>query len=449
MEAAGLASSILTFIDVSYKIAKGTYEIYQSATGVTAENAHVSNVITDLEEAAAGLGRASKGHHAELADLSNQCRTLSVDLLKLFARLERREKKLFHSFKAAIVSARKQKDIASIEKRPDQYRQQIILHLTLNIHRDQSPTKAQLDRIRDDSSHLANEHAAKLDTLHNQLSKVQEGVERDNSRPFLDKQRERSVSEATSNTFKWIVKSLLPPAISRSADTYELRSTKESRRSSSSSSSSETSDRTVVEHSFNTWKEKLLPETQKREAMARSLHSFLKDEGELFFICGKAGSGKSTLMKFLSQHSCVRETLANCANGRKLVLVTTFFWSSGDPLQKSLEGFYRTVLFHTLRQCPELLETIIPTLVGTTVSPLSAAMSLSELKAAFSRMQLLENAASYLFCYFIDGPDEYEGESLDHKHPAEMLRKWARAHNVKVICSARPSAVTLAIFASE
>ncbi|KAK1655004.1 hypothetical protein BDP81DRAFT_390001 [Colletotrichum phormii] len=274
MEAAGLASSILTFIDMSYKIAKGTYEIYQSATGVTAENAHVSNVITDLEEAAAGLGTASKGHHAD--------------------------------FKAAIVGARKQKDIASIERGLDQYRQQIILHLTLNIHRDQSPSKAQLDRIRDDSSHLAND-----------------------------------------------------------------------------------------------------------------------------------------------QHSSVRETLANCANGRKLVLVTTFFWSSGDPLQKSLERFYRTVLFHTLRQCPELLETIIPTLVGTAVSPLSAAMSLSELKAAFSRMQLLENAASYLFFYFIDGLDEYEGDSLNHKHLAEMLRKWARADNVKVICSARPSAVTLAILGAS
>ncbi|KAK1672889.1 hypothetical protein BDP55DRAFT_717828 [Colletotrichum godetiae] len=527
MEAAGLASSILTFIDVSYKIAKGTYEIYQSATGVTAENAHVSNIITDLEDAAAGLGTVFKGHHAELENLSNQCRTLSVDLLKLLGRLERREKKLSHSFKAAIVCARKQKDIASIEKRLDQYRQQIMLHLTLNTYRDESPIKARLDRIRDDSSHFANEHAAKLDALQNQLSKVLGGVERANSRLFLDKQvsrvqesnkaylspinglhrdesaeeashrtthddghapratdlgylarllndlktcantievenkilqnlyfdtifqRERSISEATSNTFGWTVKSLLSPAISRSADTDQLRSTKESRRFSSSSSSSETSDRTVVEHAFNTWKEKLLLETQRREAMARSLHSFLKDEGEVFFICGKAGSGKSTLMKFLSQHSSVRETLASCANGRKLVLINTFFWSSGDPLQKSLEGLYRTILFHTLRQCPELLETFISTLAGTASSSLSAAMSLSELKAAFSRMQLLEDAASYFFCYFIDGLDEYEGDSLDHKHLAEMLRAWARADNVKVVCSARPSAVTLDIFGAS
>ncbi|KAK1481707.1 hypothetical protein CTAM01_13867 [Colletotrichum tamarilloi] len=534
MEAAGLASSILTFIDICYKVAKRTYEIYESATGATAENIHVGNVIIDLEKAAAELSPASRGHDAELAKLSEQCRTLSDDLLKLLAGLERREKRLFQSFKAAIAGARKQKEVASIEKRLDQYRQQIILHLTLNIYRDQSPIKAQLERIRDDSSRLENEHAAKLDALHNQLSELLERMRTTSSRQFWDQQvsndrdfiktlsppvneldqdeffgkashkihaanepsthniqyhaivgndlrdlarllhdfklcastleaenktldslyfdaifqRENSVSDAVSNTFAWIVDGFPPSTTLDSTDTNGSNSPRESRRSSFSSSP-KSEEEELVDHHRIALEKQLLEETQNREAMSQSLHSFLADEGEVFFVCGKAGSGKSTLMKFLSHHSSVRETLVDCASKRKLVIVNTFFWSSGDPLQKSLEGFYRAVLFHTLRQCPELLETVIPTLTGIGFSPLSAAISLSELEAAFSRLQSLENAASYLFCYFIDGLDEYEGDPLDQKHLAEMLRKWSRKDNVKIICSARPSTVTLDIFGAS
>ncbi|KAG7055726.1 Vegetative incompatibility protein HET-E-1 [Colletotrichum scovillei] len=188
MEAAGLASSMLTFIDVSYKIAKGTCEIYESATGATAKNIHVSNVITDLQKSVAKLETVSKGHDDELSKSLEHCQALAVDLLKLLAGLERREKRVFESFKAAIAGARKQKDIASIEKMLDQYRQQIILHVSLKIYREQSPIKTQLERIRDDSTRFENEHAQKLDALQVQLSEVLEILRRPDSRPSLNKQ---------------------------------------------------------------------------------------------------------------------------------------------------------------------------------------------------------------------------------------------------------------------
>ncbi|KAK1723887.1 uncharacterized protein BDZ83DRAFT_753134 [Colletotrichum acutatum] len=532
MEAAGLASSILTFLDVSYKIAKGTYEIYESATGATAENIHVSNVITDLEKAVTNLGTVSMSQDAELSKLSEKCRALSTDLLKLLSGLERREQKVFESFKAAIASARKQKDIASIEKRLEQYRQQIILHVSLNIYREQSPIKIQLERIRDDSTRFENEHAAKLVALHFQLSEVLEIMRRPDLRPSMNNQvpgdrdyiqthfhsddelrrdevtgasnttthdpsiihqidkfgpvddklrdlakllndfkscanalesenktlgilyfdtifqREDSISTTTSDTFAWIVEGFMPSHNSKSNETAGSYSSEESQPSAFISPPG-LDDEELLDHDYIDWEKILLAETHHRRATSRSLHSFLKDEGEVFFICGKAGSGKSTLMKFLGRHPSVGETLAGCANGRKLVLVNMFFWSSGDSLQKSLEGFYRTILFHTLSQCPELLEMVFPNPFGIGLFTRSAAMPLSELEAAFSRLQLLKNTTSYLFCYFIDGLDEYEGDALDQKRLAEMLETWARADNVKIICSARPSTVNLDIFGAS
>jgi len=55
ISALGLASNILTFIDVAGKILAGTYEVYQSATGRTDENAHVDSVIENLHDITAGL----------------------------------------------------------------------------------------------------------------------------------------------------------------------------------------------------------------------------------------------------------------------------------------------------------------------------------------------------------------------------------------------------------
>jgi hypothetical protein len=43
-------------------------------------------------------------------------------------------------------------------------------------------------------------------------------------------------------------------------------------------------------------------------------------------------------------------------------------------------------------------------------------------------------------CLFIDGLDEYEGDSIDHLYLARDLRKWSQHPNVKILCSARPHA---------
>ncbi|TEA13274.1 hypothetical protein C8034_v004820 [Colletotrichum sidae] len=134
MEAAGLASSILTFIDVSYKVVKGAHEIYSSASGATSENTHVLNVISDLQDAAGNLGiRRPGSNDLQLENLSKQCQGLSEELLGLLAKLQAKDKKLLKSFAVALRGARKQKDVASIEKRLDQYRQQILLRLTVLI----------------------------------------------------------------------------------------------------------------------------------------------------------------------------------------------------------------------------------------------------------------------------------------------------------------------------
>ena len=128
-----MASSLLTFIDIGVRIVRNTYDVYHSATGATEENAHVSTVIADLEKAAGELASCepSTVNDIELVSLSKKCRELSESLLQLLRRLQRKDIGPLHSFKAAWAVARKQKDVASLERRLAQYREQIVLRLLL------------------------------------------------------------------------------------------------------------------------------------------------------------------------------------------------------------------------------------------------------------------------------------------------------------------------------
>jgi hypothetical protein len=118
----------------------------------------------------------------------------------------------------------------------------------------------------------------------------------------------------------------------------------------------EGSNETGSQVSFSHRSDKPPPRQVKiHQDASRLFHSFVQDGSGVFFIYGKAGSGKSTLMKLMGNHQAVEEGLRQWSGGRRLVLMKSYFWNSGHKLQMSLEGFYRTVLFEVLSQCPELI----------------------------------------------------------------------------------------------
>jgi hypothetical protein len=87
--------------------------------------------------------------------------------------------------------------------------------------------------------------------------------------------------------------------------------------------------------------------------------SWLTDMNGVFWINGKAGSGKSTMVKFLADHNRTRDLLKQWAglagadeatSQRKLAVVGYYFWKAGFPMQKSLKGLLQSLLYNILRQ---------------------------------------------------------------------------------------------------
>ncbi|KAL4925800.1 uncharacterized protein BDV17DRAFT_166834 [Aspergillus undulatus] len=188
---------------------------------------------------------------------------------------------------------------------------------------------------------------------------------------------------------------------------------------------------------FGCLKEAFEKERSLRQESASRFMQFLLHENSVFFIYGKAGSGKSTLMKYLADlaNAPVRQCLNKWAGGCRLVSVAVFFWSAGDSLQRSLEGLYRSILYQVLTQFPEMVTEIF-----NHTSSLSEweEVRLPLLKKAMAKLIQILDHGQYRLCLFIDGLDEYEGDSHDQAELVREIQNWGSQENVKIVCSARP-----------
>lgn len=201
------------------------------------------------------------------------------------------------------------------------------------------------------------------------------------------------------------------------------------------------SDSTASNRSTWSMRQKRL-EREARAAWRERFTTWLEteDDRRFFFISGKPGSGKSTLMKSISQDPLTEELLQAWAlrDGKPLILASFYFWISGSPLQKNMEGLYRSILWEIFQQAPELIQNVLPTHFRKAASgPLHESdLDASQLPNMFDT--LIRNsdlATRYRICIFIDGLDEYDG---DHWKLSRSLKSWCTTPDVKICVSSRP-----------
>lgn len=152
-----------------------------------------------------------------------------------------------------------------------------------------------------------------------------------------------------------------------------------------------------------------------------------------FWLEGKAGSGKSTLMKFICAHPQTEKLLATWAASanKRLAMSKYFFWHSGSQLEKSQEGLLRSLLFGILSKCPDLIPIVRPDVSATLAANFD--WTREELLSAFQK--LTTQRLPLRFCFFIDGLDEYGGH---HSELIETLLDLLSLPDVKICLSSRP-----------
>lgn len=163
---------------------------------------------------------------------------------------------------------------------------------------------------------------------------------------------------------------------------------------------------------------------------------WLEGDSSMYWITGKAGAGKSTLMKFIGHDTKTRQILTNSAGDRQLIIAQHYFWNSGGELQMTGEGLLRTLIHDILQQCDDLAIRAFPhewelfRLFGAFDSKPPDFLGLQRRLDKVIKADL-----SAQFVFFIDGLDEFTG---DHSGLAMYMKQLSDSSNTKVCVSSRP-----------
>ncbi|KAI9152195.1 Vegetative incompatibility protein [Paramyrothecium foliicola] len=158
----------------------------------------------------------------------------------------------------------------------------------------------------------------------------------------------------------------------------------------------------------------------------------------VFWINGKPGSGKSTLMKFIFEHQRTRELLHDWKIQPDYALIGFFFHHRGSAMQKSFEGLLRSLLKQILQQREDLSRYMSHFYEENSSGELKQ-WTTRDLEAALHAL-LTQKESSVKLCLFFDALDEFQGH-LDRicrfvKDLVELPS--GSTSSVKVCFSSRP-----------
>lgn len=155
------------------------------------------------------------------------------------------------------------------------------------------------------------------------------------------------------------------------------------------------------------------------------------DKDKIFWIRGKPGSGKSTLMKFVIDNDNTERLLGRWRPGTKVLW--HFFWKIGSQPQNSIKGLLCSLTYRIPSGCNCKIDQVVGRFNNSLSKDSYHDWSAAELeKILFS---LLEED-DYPVCIFIDGLDEISDEDGYFKLQGlvEKLNTW---NNIKVCVSSR------------
>lgn len=152
-----------------------------------------------------------------------------------------------------------------------------------------------------------------------------------------------------------------------------------------------------------------------------NFRSWLQEDGEIYWISGKAGSGKSTLMKYIFDNPKTLQCLQTWSRTNTEVtpccVASFFFWNSGTEIQKSQQGLLRALLLQVLMKNPDLAPIVFPSVWAQVYAApmdhdraLGTTWSLRQLHEGLERL-ILQKQYPLKICFFVDGLDEYSGNS--------------------------------------
>lgn len=181
-----------------------------------------------------------------------------------------------------------------------------------------------------------------------------------------------------------------------------------------------------------------LNEEHPSQTKWHSFSKWLRSDDPIYWISGKPGSGKTTLVKYVQTNELTRGCLDTWSPGCKII--SHYFWRPGSSMQKSLIAFYCSALYQLLSGDPFALDGVV-----SISGPKDAYTdwTSAELRSAFWRA--LESCEQGV-CFFVDGIDEIDPEDGTEPGIPEFLDfifELSNKGKIKLCLASRPDPVVL------
>ncbi|KAI0183619.1 hypothetical protein EV127DRAFT_446473 [Xylaria flabelliformis] len=427
LAALGLAANIAQFIATAGTVVKKTHELALSKKSLQKENEELDIIAHDFSLALPAIRTAASSaiqtsDEASLALLEQGAREISQEIEQLLNTVKKQRAKRSRSAKllATLKELKLYDALKDLNERLSSFRDQIGLRINQLLLKQQTRIQNALDRYTREADTYRSEVIGRLDDVRRlvQSSVIGSGDPHDeqNNRSWRGTSQElATVVRALRSWHPHLVDFYKTEGIVTGLDFSQV----------------EERQNAIVDAHRQTYRWIF-------DAATANLKTWLAVEhAPIYWIAGNAGSGKSTLMKFIHKHPAMLKGLEAWIGSRPILVASHFFWLAGTPIQQSQEGLLRSLLYQILRTQPEVTRHVFPARWQTSNSLLdrkkSVIWSTKELLDAFFALPRI--LGDHRLLIFIDGLDEYSGE---HDDLVSMIKALGTASNVKVCVSSRP-----------
>ncbi|KAN0093480.1 hypothetical protein V8E51_016664 [Hyaloscypha variabilis] len=423
LSALGVAASIVQFIQFGSSITSQALEIYKSSEGSSADNFECENASKRLRELCNGL-KNTGCYGVALKKICEGCLEVAEELETLLGKLRLNETaengtlRKWRSFRQALKSIWSLDSIERLKRRLAAFGNELEIHLIM--------------ALREQANALTNEQResfSAIQSLTRNLSNTRRLIRDD---IFEQGQKFGVENSAGHEKTRTVLKALINDGEGKKMRAAFMRSL--------GYSEMQDRHRRIAEAHEQTFRW-IFAKSKKEDIPWSPFTDWLQSGNGVYWINGKAGSGKSTLMRYVVENRITNDHLDIWSGTEALVTGAFFFWSSGTEEQRSYTGLLRTLLYDMLLQHPEFLFPVLSSMLESQWDDSLSEIqfehhrwSLSELKRAFTLITD-HSIVPMKFCFFIDGLDEYSG---DHEEMGEFLKQVAMSPHVKFCLSSRP-----------
>ncbi|KAK0658718.1 hypothetical protein QBC41DRAFT_50978 [Cercophora samala] len=496
--AVGFASSIITFVEFSYGLVAGALDVLR--TGSVPNVLEIKSAIDELQQATESVQQTSfpepLGQHVPaLQGLAIKSKERLIEVQAILQTLIPRDStSKVEALRISWRSSRLQGKILKLLGLLNQSRSDSFTYLLLILNERSLLVSTQISKLDASVTTQFSSVPDRLATLQKTLEEMKSNINCDPESLLVEKlleveekvqtllessspataevrvlrqlyfssmfSREDAIHDPGYGTFEWILE----------ADHHDEQDT-----SSKDSNTNEGTDNSDVggedideeeidadysDEDYSDEESSDEDEYSEDKAKARStLLRWLSSGHGLLHISGKAGSGKSTLMKLIARHPTTDRELKKWSGERTLVVSHFFGWRAGDAMQQSLHGLYRSILFSVLANCPSLIPDVFPAACRvfdtTAFEPHIDEPYFrfpTKLQEAFQNLVDVCAPLNTYFCFVIDGLDEFKHDPA-HRHSHQdlvaQLRLWSQHDNIKILVSSRPEPAFLHLVPSK